>query len=72
MLSTCLSVFTREMKNSDINLVLEVENQLRVLLSWHFSEYLFMKLVGGTPFKRYMMVSVFISHLVEISVGWTV
>ena len=56
------------MKNSDRKLVLKVEYQLRVLLSWDFSEYVFMKLVGGTPFKRFMMVSVFISHLVEIKV----
>lgn len=56
------------MKNSGIKLVLEIEYQLSVLLSWEFSEYLFMKIVGGTPFKSHMMVSVFISHLVEIKV----
>lgn len=56
------------MKNSDTKLVLKVEYQLTVVLSWDFSEYLFVKLVGGTPFKRYITVSVFISHLVEIKV----
>lgn len=56
------------MKIRPINPVLKVDYQLNVLLSWEFSKCLFIKLAGRTPFKRYMMVSVFISHWVEIKV----